>query len=312
MAAALIGLTGASSAISASSANKAAKAQENAANKSAEVQWDMYSQTREDQQPFMDMGYAGIPAYMKELGFTRGDPSSYQVNYVPGTGGGSSAGAGTSDGGMAFYLSEKKRLQDLAAGANENGRPTLTGNDRRYLDSLLKGQNPVDKFTSGQGASGYYTVGDQRFDTREEAQNYANGQGWQYGGFQEAPGYQYNLEQGEKAINRNAAVGGRVLGGQTLQEMQRHAVGLADQGYQTHLNRLAGIVGQGSQATGTVGAAGQNYAAGASNAFTAAGNARASGYEGTANAFNSGVNNLASMAMAKSIYPNAFSGSLFG
>lgn len=129
--------------------------------------------------------------------------------------------------------------------------------------------------------------------------------------FQADPGYQFRQDQGQQALERSAAARGGLLSGAALKETARFSQGLASQEYgaafdrfQTNrsnkMNPLLSLAGSAQTASGALGAAGQNYANAAGNALgqysatagqniTGAGNARASGYVGTANAISSGL-----------------------
>jgi hypothetical protein len=60
------------------------------------------------------------------------------------------------------------------------------------------------------------------------------------GDFTQTPGYQSQLQEGQKAIDRAAAAGGRFGGGQTAKDLMRFSQGLAGQGYGAEYNRAAG------------------------------------------------------------------------
>lgn len=69
--------------------------------------------------------------------------------------------------------------------------------------------------------------------------------------FQAGPGYQFQVDQGIDAITRAANAGGIGIGGNLLQESQRFGQGLANQEYNSYLDRLgragefgAGLEGQ--------------------------------------------------------------------
>lgn len=112
-----------------------------------------------------------------------------------------------------------------------------------------------------------------------------------YAGFQQTPGYQFQLQQGQSAVNAQAGARGGLNSGATLQALSGFNQGLANQEYGNYYNRLAGLVGVGSSAAGNQAAAGQNYANGASNAIGAAGNAQAAGAIGQANAWTGAIQN---------------------
>jgi hypothetical protein len=58
--------------------------------------------------------------------------------------------------------------------------------------------------------------------------------------FQEAPGYQYNLDQSEQALMRHNAALGQLQSGDTSMDLQRNAIGLADQGWGDWINGITG------------------------------------------------------------------------
>jgi hypothetical protein len=123
--------------------------------------------------------------------------------------------------------------------------------------------------------------------------------------FQQDPGYAFRQSESLKALERSAAARGNLLSGSTLKGVQRFSQDLASQEYQNAFNRyqveraarlnpLQSLMGSGQSAanimTGAAGSLGQGLAAGE----LAAGQARASGYVGQANALNqalSGVTN---------------------
>lgn len=119
--------------------------------------------------------------------------------------------------------------------------------------------------------------------------------------FQADPGYGFRLSEGQKALERSAAARGSLLSGGTGKALTRYGQEMGSQEYQNAFNRyqaerqarlnplqsLAGI-GQTSsqQLAGQAGQLGSNMA----EAIGAAGQARASGYMGTASALGGGLN----------------------
>lgn len=125
------------------------------------------------------------------------------------------------------------------------------------------------------------------------------------------PGYQFRLDQGQQALERSAAARGGLLSGAALKDANNFVQGQASQEWQAaydrfntnltnKMNPLLSLAGSAQTASGALGAAGQNFANGAGAALgnysatagqnlTGAGNARASGYVGTANAINNGL-----------------------
>jgi hypothetical protein len=110
-------------------------------------------------------------------------------------------------------------------------------------------------------------------------------------GFQTDPGYQFALQEGMKGIDRRAAAGGKYASGGTLKDLMRYGQGMANQQYGDYWNRLAGMSGVGQTTGSQLGQLGAQTAGNIGNNMMAAGNARASGYQGMANAGQSALNN---------------------
>jgi hypothetical protein len=118
--------------------------------------------------------------------------------------------------------------------------------------------------------------------------------------FQADPGYAFRMSEGMKGLERSAAARGGLLSGGTLKGIQRFGQDLGSQEYMNAFNRyqternarlnpLQSLAGMSQTSTNQLGAAGQNYANAAGQAIGAAGQARASGYMGVANAASGGL-----------------------
>ena len=112
-----------------------------------------------------------------------------------------------------------------------------------------------------------------------------------YAGFQQTPGYQFQLQQGQDSINALAGTRGGLFSGRTLQDLSTFNQGVANQEYGTYMSRLGGLIDTGASAAGMSGNASQNAAAGVSNALAARGNAAAAGAVGVGNAVSGMINN---------------------
>jgi hypothetical protein len=110
--------------------------------------------------------------------------------------------------------------------------------------------------------------------------------------FEGTPGYQFQMDEGLRAIDRSAASRGRLQSGATQRAAQRYGTGLASQEFNNYSNRIASLAGLGQTAGTAVGQIGQNAAADAGRSAVAAGQAMGSGYTGTAGALNQGIGNL--------------------
>jgi hypothetical protein len=125
------------------------------------------------------------------------------------------------------------------------------------------------------------------------------------------PGYQFRLGQGQQALERSASARGGLLSGAAVKDANNYAQGQASQEYQAaydrfntnrsnQLNPLLSLSGSGQVASGALGSAASGAANSGTNSLgqlgatldqniTGAGNARASGYLGTANALSNGI-----------------------
>lgn len=124
--------------------------------------------------------------------------------------------------------------------------------------------------------------------------------------FEADPGYAFRLSEGNKALERSAASRGMVLSGSMFKGLQRYGQEMGSQEYQNAFNRfqtnrssrlnpLMGLAGAGQSATNVVsGAAGQLGQNLGENAM-GAGNARASGYVGSANAYTNAINQMGNL-----------------
>jgi hypothetical protein len=158
----------------------------------------------------------------------------------------------------------------------------------------LAGQNRLLELL---GIGGNASVGDYGRDARDFSMN----------DFEVDPGYGFRLAEGNKALERSAAARGMVMSGSMLKGAQRFGQDMASNEYQnaynrfqtnrsSRLNPLMGLAGAGQNATNVLsGAAGQLGTQLGENAM-GAGNARASGYIGSANAYTNAVNQMNNMA----------------
>lgn len=118
--------------------------------------------------------------------------------------------------------------------------------------------------------------------------------------FQQDPGYAFRMREGLKALDRSAAARGGLLSGNQLRGVTQFGQELGSQEYTNAFNRyqaeraarlnpLQSLTGMGqSTAANVAGQAGQLGQSMASN-IIGAGNARASGYMGMANALTGGL-----------------------
>jgi hypothetical protein len=123
------------------------------------------------------------------------------------------------------------------------------------------------------------------------------------------PGYQFRLQEGLKALDRQAAARGGTLSGSALKGTQRYAQDVASQEYSNAFNRymanrasklgaLGGLVSTGAGAAqGLAGAAGQ-FGQYGGQSLADIGNAQAAGTMGAANALAGALGGIGNLAMS--------------
>lgn len=122
--------------------------------------------------------------------------------------------------------------------------------------------------------------------------------------FQQSPSYQWQLQQGQAALDKGANARGNYYAPQTLQDLGKFQQGLASTDFnnaynqymaqnQQQYNMLSGLSATGQNAAAGVGGMGANAAANAGNFQVQGANAQAQGYMGAGNAISGGLMGLA-------------------
>lgn len=125
--------------------------------------------------------------------------------------------------------------------------------------------------------------------------------------FQQNPGYQFQLQQGQAALQQSAAARGLLNSTGTMKDMDTYTQGLANTDYnnaynqynqnrQTNYNMLASAAGLGQTAVAGSNQAAQTAGTNISNNQIGAGNAAAAGYVGGANAIGNTLGSLGNTA----------------
>ena len=117
--------------------------------------------------------------------------------------------------------------------------------------------------------------------------------------FQSSPGYQFQLDQGLRAVDAGAAAKGMLRSGATLKGEETFGQGLANTDFGNYYNRLAGLAGGGLTAAQGIGSAENSWISGlsgnvqqANTASTGATNAQNSILGNTSSGLGSSVNTL--------------------
>ena len=124
--------------------------------------------------------------------------------------------------------------------------------------------------------------------------------------FQADPGYAFRLAEGNKALERSAAARGMLMSGSMFKGAQRFGQDLASQEYQNAFNRyqtnranqlnpLQSLMGAGQTSANVVTDAAGNLGRSLGENALGAGNARASGYVGAANAYTNAINQMGNL-----------------
>jgi hypothetical protein len=132
-----------------------------------------------------------------------------------------------------------------------------------------------------------------------------------YNNFQSSPGQQWLQDQALRGVTRNAAAIGGLGGGNVMQELQRQAMGLAQQDFQNQYNNLGNVSDRGMQAAQLQNALYQNQGGYASSAGQQSAGIQAARIGAQASAQGAAANAATQIALAKAGY--AFdSGKLMG
>lgn len=126
------------------------------------------------------------------------------------------------------------------------------------------------------------------------------------------PGYQFQLQQGQQALQNSQAATNGVLSGSAMKDLVNYNQGVASTGYQNAFNRwqtqntnvynrLMGQSQLGENAAAGAGNTGASIGANMSSTITGAGNAAAAGTVGGANAVTGAVNNATGYYMLNSM-----------
>jgi hypothetical protein len=255
----------------------AAKAQQQGADQAAQVQWDMYNQSRADNEPFRQAGLTGLQEYMALLGL----PTSSVSNASTPTQWFGSGDAPTVNGQLYASDPAYRAAWDQVAGNHYKafGSGFTTGSDRNAIQGDLAMLYAQNRGSQPQSAGTSLTQA-QAFDR-----------------FRNTPGYQFGLTEGQRTLESSAAAQGGLFSGKAAKALTKFGQDYADQqGYRPYMNSLASLAGIGQTATSQNNSLGQAAAGNIGQAYMGAANARASGIQGRANAWGDTINGLAGAA----------------
>lgn len=112
-------------------------------------------------------------------------------------------------------------------------------------------------------------------------------------GFQKTPGYDFAVKEGEKGVVNNMRALGLGGSGAALKALTKFRTGLADQTYQSYVDRLSGLSTGGQSSVANNNAIQTTGAGQIGQGIRDAGAASASGYVGSSNAWTGALGNFA-------------------
>ena len=140
-----------------------------------------------------------------------------------------------------------------AAGVPQTG---LIGSEAALMNGLAGGTSAVQQGLgqATQSLSPYTSAGAASSDLQAALSGALGPEAQQaaYASYMEGPGTSYLREMGEKAITRNASATGGLQGGNVLQELQRHGIGIAAQDFNDSFNRLGSLSDRGYNASNSL------------------------------------------------------------
>ena len=175
--------------------------------------------------------------------------------------------------GLNYKASKKaaNAQQEGAAQASAVAKDTADRQlelQREIWEKQQKDQQPYQE----QGAWGINTLGNLMKSGAGQLNNpldlYLKSKGLSGGQFNtNNPAYQFQLKQGQQALDRSSAARGMGYSGAQMKAAQDYGQGMASTEFGNYYNRLAGLSQGGQQAAGSMAQAGGQYANNASTTF---------------------------------------------
>lgn len=193
------------------------------------------------------------------------------------------------------------------AGTNDGSLDSVLGSTLNTVSSIYGSQNAAEAQNHGILAgigTQQQTMGNinNLFSTQTATGNNAfaqlgalqglNGAAPDYSGFENTPGYQFALQQGQTAIRSAAASNGSAYTPNTLANIGQFVTGTASQNYNNYVSQLLQTAGLGSSANNTLAGANLTTGGNISQLQQNSGNAQASGVAGSSSAVGSLLSSL--------------------
>lgn len=113
-----------------------------------------------------------------------------------------------------------------------------------------------------------------------------------------SPGYQFRFNEGQRAVDGSGAARGMAFSGSTLKDLIKFGQGVATDDFNQSFGRNLSLASLGQNAATTSGNMGMTGANTLANLYTGQGNSNAAGIVGSANSWQQGIGNIASLAQS--------------
>ncbi|MDM8352901.1 hypothetical protein [Brevundimonas diminuta] len=258
------GLFGAT-ALSSSAAKKAGKQVAGATDQAAQLQNQQFERLLALQMPGYQRGEQAANLYSQLLGI----PSM-----TGGSSGGYSGGAMTGGGEDWYgYLRDNPDVMQAIQRGGFGGPSDMEAAARWHYSEY--GRNEGRALPGAGGGSGQQSQAPTQQQLYDQIKN--------------TPGYQAQLDQGLKSIDRAAPLVGGMYSGRRMKALNDYGQNTFGSYYQNYMDRVAGVAGQGQQTARDVGQAGMQNANNVGGLMVQGANARAKGTMNSANAWSSAI-----------------------
>lgn len=271
---AIAGASVAGAAISSSASRDASRTQQQGTDAAVNEQRRQFDEMVRLSRPGLDRANSAAGTYMQALGLGAPQPQT-----MPGQGGYQGQPDGVASGGYSGGAGQGGG-SDMAVQANQR---LMTG---------------AEDYTGAQVYSGGAAVPGGAQMTPGQPGQAGGNQGALdiYSQVRNTPGYQAQLDQGIKSIDRAAPLTGGMYSGRRMKALEAHGQNTFGSYYNDWMNRVGGIAGQAPQIAQSVGQAGMQNANNVGNLLMTGANNRAQGQLNSASAWTGALGNVAGMA----------------
>lgn len=267
---AIAGASVAGAAISSRASSSAARTQSQASDRAADLQNEQFQQLLRLQMPAYDRANAAGDLYSRALGI--GSMTGQRPAIQPQTGGGQTGGQGAYGGYPGQVTPYSGGDQQATTYDQYSGLMT----SEIYPATGGSGAVPV---ANGPQAT---SAGGGQLDIASQVMN--------------TPGYQTQLDQGIKSIDRAAPLTGGMYSGRRMKALNDYGQQTFGSYYNDWMNRVGGVAGQAQQIGSNIGQQGMQNAQNVGNLMMTGANARAQGSLNSASAWTGALGGIAGLA----------------